>query len=445
MVTLAKIYFAHVHILFGFLDERWTMEQIKLRWTMPDQCRIPDHMIAGIAALGHLWSNGSVAIEVEPLIELAKHSLENTSIMQPPSLVDVQSWNLRTLYLRCTSHPHATWMASCGTMHLIESIGIHQQRTSSTLHSHAKDHLIDPELRGRTFWVARMLNTWISFEYGRTRVALRGVTCNLPKPREGDFLTDYVNLYSMSCCLDPDRLNQASQWEDFLRQVEDYDAKHDGIMLSKANIALCMYRRICQSNPALSQDITNRILSIGLSGLQAARRLAKAAQPWWHVGYVPFQAVCVFLAMDVRESLAHISTAMRTLEEVTERFPTVAMKEAVKTARFLVRLSKKRKDEDSDVLGRCLKKAVDCDPRPENLATQNGPARSLSVSHQPFMNGTVIAPQTAANAMLHHSTPRTTSSEDWNLDILNNSDFDWNYFLTADMPAFQNFAPDGTM
>ena len=43
-------------------------------------------------------------------------------------------------------------------------------------------------------------------------------------------------------------------------------------------------------------------------------------------------------------------------------------------------------------------------------------------------------------------TPMTASStDDWSLDVLNNSDFDWNFFLTAEMPAFSSFAPDGTM
>lgn len=457
MDVLANLYFRNVHLLWGFLDEKWVLEQIELRWLHPGACQVPDHVLAGIAALGHLWANGQVPVDVVPIVDLAKQSLESTSTMHPPSLVDVQSWNLRTLYLRCTNHPHATWMASCTTMHLVESTGIHQAKSENTLHTHGADHLNDAEIRGRTFWVARMLNTWVSFEYGRTRVALRGVTCNLPTPREGDFTTDYVNLYSVSCCLDPDRLNQASHWEEFVKQLEDYEVKHDGIMLSKANIALCGYRRIRLSNPTLSADISNRIITIGIHGLEAARRLSQQGQPWWHVANVPFQAVCVFIAMDVRESLAQVATAMRVLEEVTERFPTIAMKEAVKTARFLIRLSKKRKDEDSGVLGQCLKKDVDGDPRPENLAPRAGPTRTLSMSQQqqPYMNGTaVVAPQTVAGAAAGApipyptatATPQTVGSEDWSLDgLLNNSDFDWNYFLTADMPAFQSFAPDGRM
>ena len=287
------------------------------------------------------------------------------------------------------------------------------------------------EIRRRTFWIARMLNTWVSFEYGRARVALRGITCQLPTPMEGDFSTDFINLYSLSCALDPERINQTGQWEDFLKQLESYKVPHDGIELSKANLGLCGYRRIRLANPTLSTETMNHIINMGLKGLDAARRMAALGMPWWHVANVPFQVICIFLAMDVRESLAHIATAMRTLEEVVERFNTVAMKEALKTARFLVRLSKKRKDEDADVLRQSLKKGAAEDPHPENLQQSMAPA---SVNSSVAM----VPP---------HETPMTAlSNEDWNMDILgSDSGFDWNYFLTADMPAFNSFAPDGAM
>ncbi|KAK3109885.1 hypothetical protein LTR53_016396 [Teratosphaeriaceae sp. CCFEE 6253] len=437
MHALGRLYFAHVHPLYGFLDEAWTIDQINWRWANPEACRAPDHILAGIAALGILWSDGSLNGVLPQIVDLAKLALEGTSIMQPPCLIDVTSWVLRVLYLRLTDHPHATWMATCTAMHLVESTGIHQEQSFSTLHPHANDHLNDTELRRRTFWVARMLNTWISFE-----VALRGITCLLPTARDKhDFTTDYIGLYSISCCLDPDRTNQAGQWEEFITQLEAYEVRHDGIMLSKANLALCGYRRIRLANPALLNDVTNRIINIGLSGLEAARRFANQGMPWWHVANVPFQCVCVFLAMDTRESLAQVATAMRALEYVVDKFKTVAMKEALKTARFLVRLSKKRKDEDSSVLGGSLKKLTDCmdrDPDPEYLAQQH---RSSIVGQ---VNGGPMIPA-PVNNMTANGTPRTASSEDWNMDILNNSDFDWNYFLTADLPAFQSFAPDGTM
>ena len=428
MYTMANFYFEHVHVLYGFLDKEWVLKQMSLRWAQPEMCRAPDHMFAGIAALGSLWTNSPVTIDVPAIMDSAKKALDNTSMMQPATLEDVQSWLLRGLYLRTTDHPHATHMATCVIMHLVEATGLHQEVSSSTLYPPAGDHRHDVEIRRRTFWCARMINTWVSFEYGRTRVVLRGITTELPTPREGDYTADYVNLYSLSCSLDPERSD--SKWEDFLRQLDGFEARHDGIELSKANLGLCGYRRLRLANPYLSSEIINRIIKIGLRGIEAARRMCDRGMPWWHVSNVPFQAVCVFLAMDVKESLSHVATAMRVLEDVVERFRTVAMKEALKTARFLVRLSKKRKDEDSGVLDLSLKKgAAEGDPQPENMQT--------SRPQQP-VNGNALD--------LSVQTPMTvSSSDDWSFDVLNSSEFDWNFFLTADMSAFTSIAPDGAM
>ncbi|KAI7138544.1 hypothetical protein KC352_g30181, partial [Hortaea werneckii] len=440
MHHLAKLYWTNVHALYGFIDRTWMQEQMNLRWARPDACKVPDHIIAGITAVGAMFANGAFDAMLPRIVDAQKEALESTSAMQPPTLLDVQSWILRVIHLRMTDHPHAVWIASSTTMHLVESVGIHQESSSSTLHPPANEHMYAPELRRRTFWVARMLNTWVSFEYGRTRVALRGITSELPAfGDDDDFTREYIDLYSLSCCLDPERTNQVGQWEDFLKQLEAYDVKNDVIQLSKANLTLCGYRRLRLANPILSSETITRIINVSLKGLEAARKMAAKARPWWHVANVPFQVICIFLAMDVRESLANIHVAMRALEEVVHHFNTVALKEALKTARFLVRLSKKRKEEDSGVLSQSLiKDNAAEDPQPENLKMAQLPSNGVGGP-----SSTVPAMGTGTN----NETPMTNSSgEDWNMDqILNNSDFDWNYFLTADMPAFNSFAPDGTI
>ena len=430
MEQLAKLYFANVHPIYGFMNKDRVNTSIAARWTTPGDCGIPDHMLCGIAALGTLFSDNNPLVQLLPtLVDAQKVVLESTSTMLPPTLVDVQSWILRCLLLRVTDHPHATWMATCTTMHLVESIGLQLEASSSVLHPATNDST-DPELRRRSFWIARMLNSWVSFEYGRTRVALRGITARLPNCAEGDYTKDYIELYSISCYLDPEQGDKAGHWEEFLTQLNAYEPKHDGIALSKANLGLCGYRRLRLANPSLSPDVIKTILNIGLNGLDAARRMAEKRMPWWHVANVPFQVICVFLAMDCKESLQHLGTAMRTLEYVVDRFKTVAMKEALKTARFLVRLSKKRKDEDSQVLALSIQRATSEDPQPENMRRPQP---------EPYhVNGTAPQP-------VEENHPTASSSEDWNLDALNDSQFDWNYFLTHDMPAFTTFAPDGTM
>jgi hypothetical protein len=442
MHSLAGFYFANVHPIYGFLKKTWIMKNIPLRWSRPEACEVPDHVLCGVAAVGILFSDTNHDTILNRLVEAQKKALESTSTMLPPCLSDVQSWVLRCLILRVTDHPHATWLATCTTMHLVESVGLQLEASSFVLHPAANDLSSDPELRRRTFWVARMLNSWVSFEYGRTRVALRGITANLPTSDDGDFTTHYIDLYSISCCLDPEQSDKAGEWEDFLERLDAYDPKHDGIALSKANLGLCGYRRLRLANPNLSPDAIAKIIKIGLDGLAAARRMAAQGMPWWHVANVPFQVICVFLAMDGRESLSHLSTAMRTLEFVVDRFRTTAMKEALKTARFLIRLSKKRKDEDSEVLSLTLQKDVPdlvevpmAGGAPLNVdniarrvvATQQPPAMVMNgVTAGNLMSGNVnVQPHGNANGNLAGQTPKTASSEDWNLDVLNDSQFDW--------------------
>lgn len=471
MVAMARLYFANAHPLYGIVDVEWFMKQIMLRYSSQKPVQCPDHLMAGVAALGTLFGDNSLDSILPALIDSAKLSLESTSTMQPATIYDVQSWILRTIYLRATGHPHACWMASSITMHLIESCGLQQEKdaTSSIMYPPTNDHMNDLEIRRRTFWIARLLNTWVSFEYGRNRVALRGITSKLPAHREGDYTREYIDLYSISCCLDPDNADKPTQWEEFLRQLEQYDAPHDCVDLSRANLGLCAYRRLRLGNPNLPSETINRIVAIGLGGLQAARNLANQGMPWWHVANVPFQCICVFLAIDTRESLTHIGTAMRTLEMVVKRFDTVAMKEALKTARFLVRLSKKKKDEDSEVLEKSLKReTATSNPKPEALQSlqpkteSNMPHQQQQQSqkqpetqslnqqpHQPQqqpMQPPLVPMMDDQQQITWDQGPLTTSSgEDWNMDYLNNTEFDWNFFLSQDIPAFQNLAPDGLM
>jgi hypothetical protein len=246
--------------------------------------------------------------------------------------------------------------------------------------------------------------------------------------------------------------------------------------LSRANLGLCAYRRIRLGNPNLPSETINRIIAIGLGGLKAAQNLAKQGMPWWHVANVPFQCICVFLAIDTRESLSHIGAAMRTLEMVVKKFDTVAMKEALKTARFLVRLSKKKKEEDSQVLEKSLKRDLaESDPQPEALQSiqpkaetvvhqqqqqQRAPTQQQQQQQQQQVQQ--LNPQTQQQPLQQPQIPvpmmddqqqisweqgplTTSSGEDWNMDYLNNTEFDWNFFLSQDIPAFQNLAPDGMM
>lgn len=74
--------------------------------------------------------------------------------------------------------------------------------------------------------------------------------------------------------------------------------------------------------------------------------LAAQRLPWWTVISVPFQLLCVLLAVDSRESLGYVAQTMSVLEEVGRSFNTHMTREAVGCASLLIKLSRRRKEDD---------------------------------------------------------------------------------------------------
>ena len=265
MHSMATAYFETVHVVTGFLDQAHIFQQIHLRWAQPELSQIPDHLLGHLAIVGSGFSNGAIGLVRQEIAAAAERELASTSMMLPPSLIDAQSWLLRSVYLRAHGHPHAAHTASSMTMHIIESIGLHQEPSPKAAE--------DPEVvenGRRTFWLARVLNTFVSFELGRTRVHLHGITVRYPTPRQGDYILSYIQLYNISSFLNPDRTE--IDWEESLRRLEEFEAPHDAISMSHANISLVAYRRFRLANPIHSSEMTSRFIKLCLMGLEAARR-----------------------------------------------------------------------------------------------------------------------------------------------------------------------------
>jgi hypothetical protein len=96
------------------------------------------------------------------------------------------------------------------------------------------------------------------------------------------------------------------------------------------------------------------IIDLIQPALPAALRLAQDSQPWWHIPYVPFQCLCVLLAMDTNESLSHVQGAMETLRSIEKCTvgQTKQMHNVVMLAETLVRMCQKRKEEPADILAK---------------------------------------------------------------------------------------------
>lgn len=346
VVKYSNIYFRDIHPVYGFVDTQEFRYLALKRWKSTETFSDFDPIFAGVTALGSLFSGSNCCSSEAELIKFSKSVLEAKTATDRPLPQHAVAWLLRTLYLRSSDCPHAAWISSCTTMHVIEATGVHQDPSTISLgYSDNIDSERDPECQRRLFWVARVLNTWISNEHGRSQVFLRGITCRLPLSKEGDLTLDLISLYQTSRCLEPEATGDFQDLERHLTSVEQYNFEHDALILSQSNLALVIYRRLRVTRASMPFEVINRVIRIGKLGLEAAIRMAKADQPWWHVVNVPFQFVCVLLAINTEEALACLGEATRTLKLICRHFDTAQTRKTLEVTTLLFRMSQKAKSQ----------------------------------------------------------------------------------------------------
>ncbi|EKV12873.1 C6 transcription factor, putative [Penicillium digitatum] len=454
MRRLAAIYFEKIDSCYTFLDRKTIFRRIAKRWesmSSPiDTAEQPhDAVLCGVAAFGHLFSRREIiAIETQ-LVEAARILLDKSILAaETPSVDVVTGWVLRAAYLRMTASPHAAWMASCTLMHLIEAAGLHLKTSDSeaaallqtsppeTHDSQDGDMeyqgTSDPETRRRLFGMARHLNTWISFDLGRSRVVLHGATAlsptSIPQPRNPQHQApprvpraDLFHLLPLSEKLDPTGPSpqDLSELETALTSVLDIVYSEPSLILVQCNLMLCIYRRLRALNPhgPLSSNLLDRVLALACRGLRAARGMVALSCPWHQVANVPFQVVCSLLAIDNRAALALLADAMRTLREVLTAYDTTSMREAYSTAYLLIALHQRRKEDDTRALAEVLR-----------------------------VNAAAAAPADDQKDRYIAKTPLSDQSqrpEQAALDgLVSDAEFSWLGDLMIDMPSLQNFDLD---
>ncbi|KAJ5165332.1 uncharacterized protein N7500_007162 [Penicillium coprophilum] len=451
MRRLAAIYFEKVDSCYTFLDRKMIFTRIAKRWESSppiDSAEQPyDAVLCGVAAFGYLFSRREIIAMELRLIETARILLDKCILAaEIPSVDMVTGWVLRAAYLRMTASPHAAWMASCTLMHLIEAAGLHLETSdpeaAGLLQSLPETHgsqngdlgsqgTSDPETRQRLFGMARHLNTWISFDLGRSRVILHGATALSPtktpeshKPPHHAPIrgprADLFHLLPLSENLDPTGSSPQDlpELETALTSVLDLLYSEPSLILVQCNLMLCIFRRLRALNPhgPLSSNLLERVLALASRGLRAARGMVASTCPWHQVANVPFQVVCSLLAIDNRAALALLADAMQTLREVLTAYDTSSMREAYSTAYLLIALHQRRKEDDTRALAEVLR--VNAAAAPADDQTDRQIAQS------------VLSDQ----SQRHEQTAPDVSVTD--------AEFSWLGDLMIDMPSLQNFDLD---
>ncbi|KXJ88741.1 hypothetical protein Micbo1qcDRAFT_150638 [Microdochium bolleyi] len=357
METLSAVYFDKVDPIYGFIDRAEFDSQMRRRWFDPALQHEYDAVLCGVAALGYVYSHVQPVKAEYYLVQRARLLLE-AALSATPTATMVTAWVLRVSYLRITGTPHAAWMASGILMHIVEAAGLHcEPSDDSVFPTTSIGESVDPDIRRRIFGLSQHLNSWMSFDMARSRIVLHNATTVAPKPRRpGDFTTEMLDLLPYSAILNPDREPSVVELETALVEVLDREHSIESSIMAQCNLMLCICRRLKSNNIVFTGTVLTRILDLTMRGIRAAQVMIDAGTPWHHMANVPFQVVCILLAIDTAASIGQLGDAMQCLSSGAAKYQTQALEEALGTASVLILLHQKRKERCAARLGDILKR-----------------------------------------------------------------------------------------
>ncbi|KND89243.1 Protein RDR1 [Tolypocladium ophioglossoides CBS 100239] len=343
----SKIYFSNVHDSFNLLDQEEFLQVCDRLWTSTDRDLVLEAVVGGVIALGSYFALHKGHPREAEIAKHVKDVLEDSTISRRPSLDQIIAWVLRTLYLRSTTRPHLTWLASSIALHLAEAIGLHRDMESEIL-----THRIESQTGtkgSRTFWIAWSLNTMISYEYGRTRKSFDSISCDRAILEEkggstGQQLRMAQLIPDDQAITDP--TSSVEILETSIRKLQEIEPVTGYPVLCRADICFSLYRRLRLFKLRIAKDVILSILGVGRIAVEAAYGFAQRGVPWWNLLSTTFQYFCVLLAIDSSDSLSQVSWALSKLEGIARMLDTHLAFEALETAKTLLRDSMRKKRQE---------------------------------------------------------------------------------------------------
>ncbi|GAB7355204.1 hypothetical protein MBLNU459_g5758t1 [Dothideomycetes sp. NU459] len=385
MQNLAAVYFTNVNRELGLLDETMFLDQIVARFAQPNDRSDFDSVALGVAALGSFFTHAETHPHESDFVEFARNLLGQRIMAVSSSLDRVTAWILRAVYFRLTARPHTSWLASSIAMHEVEACGLHKDMQTMTL-VHSTGTAPNSKLsntRRRLFWVAKSINTLLSFEYGRSRSEIDGVTTKPFPPETGTFAHQLVYLSEL---LPNDRLEAEGHVDltlvlcSVLDKVQGLQTASNFIRLTKADIALAIHRRLWLTSLSEAKDREDGMIAIGKEAVIAARNFLATKTPWWQVVHTPFQFLCLLLAMGTAKSIGEVDPVMKLLHQVTETYNTQMTRQTYNQASELIQMLKRRKQKELRGLD-----AVSAEPLPIALPpTEESTGSSSTQFSLPF-------------------------------------------------------------
>lgn len=308
---------------------------------------------AGVAALGSFLSPDRHPREPD-LVQYAKAILDDPASMRMLGIDHIIAWGMRVLYLRATSRPSNAWIASCTAMHLCEVVGLHKEENIKEMSSAAGAVLVghDADRLRRIFWISWAGHNLFSYEYDRSAVRFRAVTCQAIIPTSGSVADQFVQIAQIIPAPNSPfhfECQPPTPREELFERIKALDklhCTHPFLVVTKAELIFCFYRRIYQLKLGISDDIIKIVIDSGNAAVDAAQQLANQGHLFWNVIGSVFQYTCVLLAIDKPAASVHIAAVFKGLENLVKAADTKPTREALSMARHLLSLhtEKKRKE-----------------------------------------------------------------------------------------------------
>lgn len=307
---------------------------------------------AGVAAFGSFLSTTRYSRETD-LLQYAKAILDDPRSIRMLCIDHIVAWGMRLLYLRATTRPSHAWVASCTLMHLCEVVGLHEEENIKRMASVAGAAVVghDADRLRRIFWISWAGHHMLSYEYDRSIVTFGAVTCQAIMPILGSVADQFVQIVQIIPSpnspfqLENQHLTPREELFQRLTALSKLHFTHPFLVLTKADLAFCFYRRIYQLNTGITGEIIQLVIDCGNNAIRAAEQLANHGRLWNVIGST-FQYICVLLAIDTPASSAHIPAAFKALENLVRATDTGLTRQALSIARHLLSLNIARKRKD---------------------------------------------------------------------------------------------------
>lgn len=308
---------------------------------------------AGVAALGSFLSLNRHPRESD-LVQYAKAILDDPASMRLHGIDHIVAWGMRVFYLRATTRPSNAWIASCTQMHLCEAIGLHEEENIKKMASIASAAVLghDADRLRKIFWISWAGHNMLSYEYDRSPVHFRAVTCQptilVPESVASQFvqLIQIIPSPNSPFQLEWQPPTPSEELFERLKVLGGFQTTHPFLVVTKADIAFCFYRRLYQLKVRIPDEVIKLVIDSGNAAVEAAEQQANQGRLFWNVIGSVFQYACILLAMDTPAASVHIGAAFKGLENLIKAADTGLTREALSMARHLLSLNmaKKRKE-----------------------------------------------------------------------------------------------------